>query len=95
MDSWGQVPQLLADQHRVVAYDLRGHAQSDDAKTGDYSMAAHARDLDVVLHAVTPSGGAAVVVGNSLGGGIIVARAHRYGVDRMRARCSRAPAAPG
>lgn len=82
-ESWGRVPQLLADAHRVVAYDLRGHAQSGDARSGDYSMDAQARDLDAVLRAVVPDGEAAVVVGNSLGGGIVVARAHEHGVDRL------------
>lgn len=82
-DSWGKVPDLLAAEHRVVAYDLRGHAQSGDARSGDYSMEAHAKDLDAVLRAVVPDGSAAVVVGNSLGGGIVVARAHHCGNDRV------------
>lgn len=82
-DSWGAVPDLLAAEHRVVAYDLRGHAQSGDARDADYSMEAHAKDLDAVLRAVVPEGSAAVVVGNSLGGGIIVARAHHCGTDHV------------
>ncbi|GAA1757156.1 alpha/beta hydrolase [Kocuria aegyptia] len=82
-DSWGKVPDLLAAEHHVVAYDLRGHAQSGDARSGDYTMEAHARDLDAVLHEVVRDGSAAVVVGNSLGGGIIVARAHHCGNDRV------------
>jgi pimeloyl-ACP methyl ester carboxylesterase len=52
MESWGAVPELLSSEHRVIAYDLRGHAQSGDAKSGDYSMAVHARDLESVLSAV-------------------------------------------
>lgn len=82
-DSWGEVPHLLAGDHRVVAYDLRGHARSGDARSGDYSMEAHAKDLDAVLGDVVLDGSAAVVVGNSLGGGIIVARAHHCGNERM------------
>ena len=46
-------------------------------------MDAHARDLDAVLHKVVPAGSAAVVVSNSLGGGIIVAHAHHCGNDRV------------
>lgn len=82
-DSWGEVPELLAEGHQVVAYDLRGHGQSGDARSGDYSMESHAKDLDSVLHDVVPEDSAAVVVGNSLGGGIIVARAHLCGDDRV------------
>ena len=32
-DSWGEVPVRLADRHRVVAYDLRGHGASGDARS--------------------------------------------------------------
>lgn len=81
--SWGKVPQLLAERHHVVAYDLRGHGQSGDAPSGDYSMQAQAKDLDAVLREVVPQDSAAIVVGNSLGGGIIVARAHHCGTARI------------
>ena len=83
MESWGEVPRLLSREHRVIAYDLRGHAQSGDAKSGDYSMEAQAKDLDAILRAVVDDGEHAVVIGNSLGGGIIVARAHHFGTERM------------
>ncbi len=56
-ESWGDVPVRLAGAHRVVAYDLRGHAQSGDARSGDYTLEAHARDLDAVLTACVPDGG--------------------------------------
>lgn len=82
-ESWGEVPDLLSSEHRVVAYDLRGHAQSGDAKNDDYSMAAQARDLDAVLHQALGDGERAVVVGNSLGGGIILAHAHEFGDERV------------
>ena len=82
-ESWGCVPELLAGEHRVVAYDLRGHAQSGDARFGDYSMMAQAKDLDAVLREVVPDGERAIVVGSSLGGGIILAHAHQFGVARV------------
>ncbi|MGY2085784.1 alpha/beta fold hydrolase [Blastococcus sp. SYSU DS0539] len=71
-DSWGEVPERLAGRFRVVAYDLRGHAQSGDARSGSYGIAAHAQDLSAVLGAVVPDGGSAVVVAHSLGGGILL-----------------------
>ena len=71
-ESWGEVPQRLSDRYRVTAYDLRGHAQSGDAHSGDYTMSAHARDLDAVLAHVTPEHGPVVVAVHSLGGGILL-----------------------
>lgn len=82
MDSWGDVPALLSDQHRVVRYDLRGHGQSGHAGSGDYGLDAHARDLAAVLAACVPDGRRAVLVGHSLGGGIILAAARLTGTDR-------------
>ncbi|WP_337060670.1 alpha/beta fold hydrolase [Kineococcus sp. G2] len=81
--SWERVVGLLAGEHRVVAYDLRGHAQSGDARSGDYSMRAQALDLDAVLRDCVPDGRGAVVVGNSLGGGVITAHAHHCGGERV------------
>jgi pimeloyl-ACP methyl ester carboxylesterase len=72
-ESWGEVPERLSDRYRVTAYDLRGHAQSGDARSGDYTLDAHARDLDAVLTHVAPDGGPVVVVVHSLGGGILLA----------------------
>ncbi|MCZ2817493.1 alpha/beta fold hydrolase [Modestobacter sp. VKM Ac-2984] len=80
--SWGRVPELLADRHRVVLYDLRGHGRSANAPAGDYSLEAHAQDLAAVLEEVVPDG-QAVVVGSSLGGGIIVVHARDLGLDRI------------
>lgn len=82
-ESWGQVPELLADRHRVIGYDLRGHAQSGDARSGGYELEAHARDLAAVLDACLPEGRRAVVAGHSLGGGIILATARLAGTSRM------------
>ena len=78
-ESWGDVPALLAGEHRVVTYDLRGHGRSARAADGDYGLFAHARDLGAVLAflaAVAPDGARPVVAGHSLGGGIVLAHAH-------------------
>ena len=82
-ESWGDVPRRLADSHRVVAYDLRGHAQSGDARSGNYSLEAHAHDLTAVLAGCLEGQGRAVVVGHSLGGGIVLATARQSGTARM------------
>lgn len=81
--SWGRVPERLAERYHVVGYDLRGHGRSGNAPAGDYTLATHARDLDAVLDAVVPEGRKAVLVGNSLGGGIILALARDHGCDRV------------
>jgi pimeloyl-ACP methyl ester carboxylesterase len=83
MRSWGRVPELLADEHRVVSYDLRGHGGSTKAPTGDYGLFAHARDLGVVLAHALAEARLAVVVGHSLGGGIILAHAQQEPRHRM------------
>ncbi len=82
-ESWGEVPRRLADSQRVVAYDLRGHAQSGDARSGDHSLEAHAHDLTAVLATCLDAGEKAVVVGHSLGGGIVLATARLRGTHRM------------
>lgn len=71
-ESWGDVPERLADRYRVVAYDLRGHAQSGDARSGGYALESHGRDLECVLSAVAADGDVVVAV-HSLGGGILLA----------------------
>ena len=81
--SFGEVPERLAEQHRVVAYDLRGHGDSSGAAGGDYSLEAHAGDLVAVLRETVPEGGGAVVVGNSLGGGIVLAAARDWDPSRV------------
>lgn len=80
-DSWGEVPARLADRHDVIRYDLRGHGRSGDAGPGGYALEAHARDLAEVLRACLPDGRRAVLVGHSLGGGIILAAAR--GTDAL------------
>jgi 3-oxoadipate enol-lactonase len=71
----------LAEQHRVVAYDLRGSGQSD-VTPGPYTVELLADDLDAM---VTSLGlGAVTLIGHSLGGGIAL----HYAVtrpDRTRA----------
>ncbi|WP_280424536.1 alpha/beta fold hydrolase [Nocardia carnea] len=56
---------LAAHGWRALAVNARGHGDSDWAADGDYSPAAHARDLVAVVAALDT---APVVVGASMGG---------------------------
>ncbi|GAA3939752.1 alpha/beta fold hydrolase [Actinoplanes auranticolor] len=76
LDSWRQVIDELADRHRVVAYDLRGHGRSGHSPAGDYSLEAHAADLAAVL-ATTTGDRPVVPVGHSLGGAVVLAHAQQ------------------
>lgn len=65
----------LATQWRVVAYDQRGHGQSELPATGDWSPAALGSDLRTVIDATVPAGQRCVVVGHSMGGMALLALA--------------------
>ena len=67
---------------RVVAYDLRGHGESEPAAGGDYSIARFGEDLEAVLEAVVPDGTRAVLAGHSLGAMAIAAWAQDHDVQR-------------
>nr|WP_221381978.1 alpha/beta hydrolase [Actinoplanes polyasparticus] len=82
--SWKPVIDRLAAAHRVVAYDLRGHGRSAPSPTNDYEVPAQAADLDAVLAATVRHDEQAVLVGHSLGGQIILARAQQR-LDRIGA----------
>jgi pimeloyl-ACP methyl ester carboxylesterase len=68
-----QIRALASDDVRVIAYDLRGHARSGRPEEVDYSIDAHAGDLDAVLRAALTDGRRAVIAGHSMGGMTIVA----------------------
>ncbi|WP_165987436.1 alpha/beta fold hydrolase [Streptomyces sp. YIM 98790] len=73
---WEPVVRRLADGHRVVLYDQRGHGRSP-ATPRACSTEALADDLCAVLAAAVPAGRRAVVGGHSMGGMTIVAAAGR------------------
>ncbi|MCX2968153.1 MULTISPECIES: alpha/beta fold hydrolase [Streptomyces] len=70
------IRRLVADGHRVVAYDQRGHGRSSPTP-GRYSTHALADDLCAVLEAVLPPGRRAVLGGHSMGGMTLMAAASR------------------
>lgn len=70
---WDEVAPRLADAHRVVAVDLRGHGRSGD---GPWSWDAALADLAAVVTELEL--GRPAVVGHSLGGMLAVRWAHRH-----------------
>ncbi|MFD6431280.1 alpha/beta fold hydrolase [Streptomyces venezuelae] len=75
-----QIRDLCAD-HRVIAYDQRGHGRSVAPAAADgYSTRALADDLEAVLAQTLAPGEKAVLVGHSMGGMTIMAAGGRAGV---------------
>ena len=57
----------LTHDHRLVAFDQRGHGRSGRATSEDYSLDALARDIDAVIRE-HGGDGPVVLVGHSMGG---------------------------
>ncbi|MBT2458666.1 alpha/beta fold hydrolase [Streptomyces sp. ISL-86] len=72
---WAAQIRALATDHRVIAYDQRGHGRSPAASA--YSTTALADDLVAVLEATLAPGERAIVAGHSMGGMTIMAAAGR------------------
>jgi len=78
-----QYQSALADEFRLVSYDLRGHGESDHPDSLDaYDRGAIWADD---LHAVIEGLGLerAVLVGWSFGGRIIAQYVHQFGIERV------------
>ncbi|MEU6810902.1 alpha/beta hydrolase [Streptomyces sp. NPDC046831] len=69
-----QIRELAAD-HRVIAYDQRGHGRSPASRA--CSTEALADDLEAVLRATLAPGEKAVIAGHSMGGMTVLAAAAR------------------
>ncbi|GAA0269612.1 alpha/beta hydrolase [Streptomyces polychromogenes] len=72
---WAAQIHDLAHDHRVIAYDQRGHGRSPAAAA--YGTDALADDLVAVLEATLERGERAVVAGHSMGGMTVMAAAGR------------------
>ncbi|MFI5620817.1 alpha/beta fold hydrolase [Streptomyces sp. NPDC051567] len=72
---WAAQIRELARDHRVIAYDQRGHGRSPAART--CTTTALADDLVAVLVATLGPGERAVVAGHSMGGMAVMAAAGR------------------
>jgi 3-oxoadipate enol-lactonase len=73
-DIWKHVIADLAEDFRVVVYDLRGSGTSE-ATPGPYTIDLLQQDLDLLVSALDL--GAVALMGHSLGGGIALAQAAR------------------
>lgn len=86
----------LARDHRVIAYDQRGHGASPVPATyAAYSTRALADDLEAVAAATLAPGEQAVFAGHSMGGMTLMAAAGRPGFRERAAAvllCSTGPA---
>lgn len=71
-----QIADLSVD-HRVIAFDHRGHGRSSVPRRGGYTLDRLAGDLDAVLDATLNSRERAVIAGHSMGGITIAAWAQR------------------
>lgn len=78
---WAAQIRDLAVDHRVIAYDQRGHGMSPVGGVAGYGTNALADDLEAVLAATLAPGEKAVLAGHSMGGMTLMAAARR---PRMR-----------
>ncbi|WP_415952721.1 alpha/beta fold hydrolase [Streptomyces sp. KLOTTS4A1] len=73
---WAAQIRELAREHRVIAYDQRGHGRSPASfRPGGYDVATLVEDLEAVLAATLAPGEKAVLVGHSMGGMTLMAAA--------------------
>ncbi|MBH0247103.1 alpha/beta fold hydrolase, partial [Streptomyces cavourensis] len=77
---WAAQIRDLAADHRVIAYDQRGHGLTPEPGPGGYSVDALADDLEAVLAATLARGQKAVLAGHSMGGMTLMAAARRPGL---------------
>jgi pimeloyl-ACP methyl ester carboxylesterase len=74
--TWKHVLPALAQRFTVVAPDLLGHGESGKPRRGEYSLGAHANVLRDVLHVLGHN--RATMVGQSLGGGLVMQLAYQF-----------------
>jgi pimeloyl-ACP methyl ester carboxylesterase len=74
LDVWkGQLPFVRSGGRRAIAYDHRGHGESERPKDGVYSIDALTRDLDAVRQSLAVA--RIVLVGHSFSGDVVTAYA--------------------
>lgn len=79
IEVWAHEIADLARDHKVIAFDHRGHGLSEAPRGREgYSLNHLAADLDAVLDATLAPGQRAVIAGHSMGGIAISAWSERY-----------------
>ena len=80
--AWKSTGEVLGDAgFHAVAFDARGHGDSDWSPEGDYSQDAMVRDLGAVMQSLGLQ--RAVLVGASMGGGTSLVAAGEHAVDAL------------
>ncbi|WP_137988853.1 alpha/beta fold hydrolase [Streptomyces vilmorinianum] len=74
---WAEQIRDLSADHRVIAYDQRGHGRTPVVGRAGHSTRALADDLEAVLAATLAPGEKAVLAGHSMGGMTLMAAASR------------------
>ncbi len=74
--SWDRVAGALSQTYRVVAFDLRGHGESDWVSDGDYGVMDHVFDLSSLADHLELE--TFTLIGHSLGGNITLRYAGLY-----------------
>ncbi len=75
---WRRQVQDLMSDHRVIAYDVRGHGDSEASSDGDWSLDTLADDLEAVFDACVRDESPVVLAGHSLGAMTIAAWGGRH-----------------
>lgn len=75
---WARQLNVLSQQHRVVAFDLRGHGASARPGPARYGITALADDLATVIESTVPAGQKAVVAAHSMGAMSLIALTDRH-----------------
>src|SRR5262249_23968234 len=81
---WTRQIQALRTDHRLLAYDMRGHGRSSLVRDGVFSIEALADDLEDVVHDCIRGERRFVLAGHSLGALTIVAWAARHPASAER-----------
>jgi pimeloyl-ACP methyl ester carboxylesterase len=68
---WRRTAEQLGAEYTFVAFDLRGHGDSDKPSEG-YTFEDQGFDIDAVIREVTPAGERPVLIGHSLGSRIVM-----------------------